>query len=543
MTLAYSFFVGLFLTIVTIPLLAQVARRAGILDLPEPRKVHSEPTPRVGGIALAIGCFVPVAMWLPESKYFIYFGISSLFILLTGVLDNALHLNYKWKLAAQTIGVAILLSSGFRMLHFPFFGIEELPAYISYPVTFIFFIGITNAVNLFDGLDGLAGGCTVLSIAAIGFLGILARDPFVMILAAAIIGGIFGFLRYNAHPATVFMGDAGSQFLGFAAGFLAIYLTSISNQALSPALPFLILGLPILDTVAVIARRILQGRSPFIGDRQHLHHRLLDRGLSHVQTVGLFYAIQIALVATAIITRYQSDIFVVSLLIFVGVLVIAPLYFAETKSIRFGRWSGSEVTGSLPVSHDLLSKTILPLGKIASHCLTPIIIVFLLFGATLSSTPTEDVSIVSIAVILCGLVGYFVIKTQRMFFIRLIVYFSCLVASYILFQHPGNTLPYTWLNYAFVYTLIALVMIAVIFGSERRFRVAPQDLLMLTLVITVPILPGRLFAGFPVAPFVLQVATLFYSVEYEITAGPRIRGILVATGTATLGIVALRGLL
>ena len=153
-------------------------------------------------------------------------------------------------------------------------------------------VGITNAINLSDGLDGLAGGVTFLSLAAIAVLTYIAVDAGFMLLATmSIMGSILGFLRFNTFPARIFMGDGGSQFLGFSAGVLAILLTQSSNTALSPALPLLILGLPILDTLMVMGERIYEGRSPFVADRKHIHHRLLALGFHHYEAVVTIYAL------------------------------------------------------------------------------------------------------------------------------------------------------------------------------------------------------------------------------------------------------------
>ncbi len=543
MILVYSFLVGLFLTIIILPVLAKAAWSLGIVDHPGGRKVHATPIPRVGGVAIAISGGLSVVLWAPDNKILLYYGASALLILFAGILDDIRNLDYRWKLLVQSLGIAVLLASGFRMTYLPFFGLEPIPGYIAYPVSFLFLLGVTNAVNLFDGLDGLAGGCIVLSFAAMSFLAHIADDLFVSILGMAVIGGVVGFLRYNTHPAVIFMGDAGSQFLGFTAGFLAIYLTSRSNTALNPVLPFVILGLPIIDTVAIAIRRLLQKRSPFIGDRQHLHHRLLKIGLSHVQTVSLLYAIQIVMVALAIGTRYQRDILVFSAYFTLGISIFLVLYLIERRNINKNT-KAPELNGvNTSTYFEYLTEKLAPAGKLSFALLAPFIYLYLFFVTLVSYDTTDNLAVISISIAISTLVGFFFLKKFQAFFLKLCVYFACLTATFLFIPNIQSSYQYEVLAEVFLVTLIGLVLIAMIFSNEHRFGVSPQDLLMLTLVITVPILPAKFFGNFPVRLFVLQVATLFYAVEYIIVARDRIPYGLFGGAVGVLGLVGLRAFL
>ena len=209
--------------------------------------------------------------------------------------------------------VTVQVYGGVVIRFVPLWGLEPLPDYVAIPFTAFALIGITNAVNLADGLDGLAGGITLLSLGIIGILAYPTGDANVPLAAIAVIGSIVGFLRFNTYPARIFMGDGGSQFLGFSAGVLVVMLTQTSNSALSPALPLLILGLPIVDTGIVMAQRIREGRSPFSPDKNHIHHRLLALGLHHYEAVFVIYALQTLLVATAYFVRYESDWLILAL--------------------------------------------------------------------------------------------------------------------------------------------------------------------------------------------------------------------------------------
>ena len=206
-------------------------------------------------------------------------------ILLFGVWDDIRGLDYRLKFLGQITAVLIVVLYGGVVIRFvPLSGLEPLPDYVAIPFTVFALIGITNAVNLADGLDGLAGGITLLSLGMIGILAYPTGDTNVPLAAIAVIGSIVGFLRFNTYPARIFMGDGGSQFLGFSAGVLVVMLTQESNTALSPALTLMILGLPILDTGMVMAQRLHEGRSPFLPDKNHIHHKLLALGFASLRS-------------------------------------------------------------------------------------------------------------------------------------------------------------------------------------------------------------------------------------------------------------------
>src|ERR1044071_3573480 len=192
MVLAYSFFIGLFVTVFGIAVLAKVAGPLGIVDHPGPRKIHVLPVPRVGGIAIALSAFFAIFLWMPLSEQILAFVVGSFIILATGIWDDIRDLDYRWKLLGQAIGISILLAGGVHFSQLPFFGFDAVPKFVAYPISFVFLMAVTNAFNLFDGLDGLAGGCLGVSIATICILAIIVGDTGVPILGLALIGGALG---------------------------------------------------------------------------------------------------------------------------------------------------------------------------------------------------------------------------------------------------------------------------------------------------------------------------------------------------------------
>jgi UDP-GlcNAc:undecaprenyl-phosphate GlcNAc-1-phosphate transferase len=203
-----------------------------------------------------------------------------------GVWDDRADLSYRMKLLGQTLAAFIVVLLGeVRFDTVPFLVDVQLPLWVSVVVTIVFLVGVSNAVNLTDGLDGLAGGLSFLTLSGIAYLAYLSNDLMVLSLTVPFLGALLGFLRYNTYPARIFMGDAGSQLLGFIMGVLAILLTNSSRGPFSVSLTLFLLGLPFLDTLGVTGQRVAEGRSPFIGDRAHIHHKLLRVGLTHYEAV------------------------------------------------------------------------------------------------------------------------------------------------------------------------------------------------------------------------------------------------------------------
>jgi UDP-GlcNAc:undecaprenyl-phosphate GlcNAc-1-phosphate transferase len=192
--------------------------------------------------------------------------------------------------------VLIVVMSGVVIKYVPFTGLDPLPAHIAVPLTTFVLVGITNAINLADGLDGLASGTSLLSLGIIAMLAYMTDHLTVIFIAVSVVGGILGFLRFNTYPPRIFMGDSGSQFLGFSAGVLVVMLTQQNDSALSVVLPVMILGLPIVDTLLVMGQRLYEARSLFLPDKNHIHHRLLVLGFDHYEAVFVIYLLQSILV-------------------------------------------------------------------------------------------------------------------------------------------------------------------------------------------------------------------------------------------------------
>jgi UDP-GlcNAc:undecaprenyl-phosphate GlcNAc-1-phosphate transferase len=337
MIIAISFALALFISMFLVPIAMRYAPALGLIDQPdEARKVHRKPIPRVGGVAITLAFFVPVVFWLHNHTPLYGLLAGALIIALFGYLDDRYNLNYKWKFLGQILAVTIFLCGDIEIIKTPILGFGDVYPWASHAMLALFVLGVTNAVNLSDGLDGLAAGSSLLSLGFIAVLAFSANDVAYSIVAVSAMGALTGFLRFNTHPASVFMGDTGSQFLGFIAACLAVTVTQSENLPVSALLPILIVGLPILDTLMVMVLRIKSGESPFYPDQRHIHHQLLKSGFAHYQAVGAIYLINFLLLAMAYVVRYENDSMVLGAYIIFSVLTLLALITLRGSALREG---------------------------------------------------------------------------------------------------------------------------------------------------------------------------------------------------------------
>ncbi|HZV78098.1 MAG TPA: MraY family glycosyltransferase [Candidatus Binatus sp.] len=292
------------------PLVIRAAVRLGHFDEPDgERRIHSAPTPRIGGIAIYLGfalaLFVTLNVALSNNSVIVQFldtpDLAKLIGLLfggtlmmgVGLWDDVMGLRARDKFIAQlAVSLIAVLFYGFTIYHLnlPHFGMVEL-GWFGIPFSLFWFLGMVNAINFLDGLDGLVAGYTLIACIALTIISLMKGQYLVAITTCAIAGAAGGFLPYNYSPARIFMGDGGSLFLGFVLATVGVMGTEKQAVAISLVVPLLILALPILDTAKVIARRLHKGAPISAADREHVHHQLLDLGLSQRQAVLLIYAV------------------------------------------------------------------------------------------------------------------------------------------------------------------------------------------------------------------------------------------------------------
>jgi UDP-GlcNAc:undecaprenyl-phosphate GlcNAc-1-phosphate transferase len=299
------FFLSLVFSFVLTRYVRDFASRRGWVVAPShERHLHATPLPRLGGVAifiafmLSIGAAVALSAYIPalhsafSSKTLLTILLPASLVFLLGVYDDLYGAGPYLKFAVQAVAATMLFMGGLRILNIPvLFGEHRLPWFIGLPFTILWVLAITNAFNLIDGLDGLAAGSALFSTLVAFVVALLSGYSLVTVMTIALAGAILGFLRYNFNPATIFLGDSGSLFIGFLLSALALAGAQKAPTIVAVAIPVVSFGLPILETSLSILRRLISGRPVFTADREHIHHKLLQHGLSHRQVVIVLYAV------------------------------------------------------------------------------------------------------------------------------------------------------------------------------------------------------------------------------------------------------------
>jgi len=344
-TVVVAFFISLAVALAMVPLVRAAAIRCGALDHAlTSRKIHGRPVPRLGGIAIVAAFYAPIIglyfldtsvgrlLWSqPQRALALILGGLAMAAL--GTFDDIRGSGARTKFAVQVLIAALMWWADFRAdtIATPF-GTFDL-GILGFPVTVLWIVGITNALNLIDGLDGLASGIALAATGTILWLSLSNHRPLMALFMVSLAGALLGFLRYNFHPASIFMGDSGSLFVGFILATTALETHEKSTTAVALLVPIVALGLPIGDTLLAMTRRAVRGQPVFASDRGHIHHRLMARGLSHRATVLALYGIAIVLAGVAV-ALFHSD--AEQTLAYGGALVaIAAMLLFSAGYVRF----------------------------------------------------------------------------------------------------------------------------------------------------------------------------------------------------------------
>jgi UDP-GlcNAc:undecaprenyl-phosphate GlcNAc-1-phosphate transferase len=536
MSMLLSFILALSLSTLILPMLIRNAPAWGLMDAPDARKHHVGLVPRVGGLAIAAGTLISATIWSFTDGAYVGFLLGSVVIVAFGLLDDRNNLDYRMKFAAQIVAATIVVAFGVQVTKLPFVSTELVPAFLI-PLTILFLLASTNAFNLLDGLDGLAAGCGILSLAAIGVLALASLESgSIVFIAVAALGGILGFLRYNTHPAIVYMGDAGSQFLGFAIGALAILLIERSAGQLSPALVLPILGLPVIDTALVMATRLREGRSPFSPDRNHIHHRLLARGLSHREAVAAIYLAQTMLVVSAIILRNHSDVIILSVYVAVC-LACAMLYFVlRRRPVR------DAAPANAVAARKLAAGARLPWVELSRIWLIRYVavslIVYLLAGSIMLEAMTVDMGVIALA---CAALAVVLAIWRRMAMIsaRLISYLAVISVSYL----SGLSTDLSWMNsigfYLWLGSIAAAIALVMASRARNLFKPSPQDLLTILVVLAIVVFPALITDQSVIASTAVRALVFLYACEVLIMVRPSRAPVLGLIGAISLVLLAM----
>lgn len=354
LTVGTALLLAMIISFLMCPLVKSFAYKIGAIDVPKDnRRMHKKPVPRLGGLAIFLGFIVSMLLFANINHEIQGILLGAVIIVVLGVVDDMTPLRAYFKFFVQIAaalvavfhGVVIeTLSNPNVFSQSPYWNL----GWLAIPVTVLWIVGITNAVNLIDGLDGLACGVSTISALTMLVIALLVSESGVAVIMASLVGACLGFMPYNRNPAKMFMGDTGSTFLGYVLATISIQGLFKYYAVVSFAVPFLILGLPMFDTLFAIVRRLAHGQNPMAPDRGHIHHRLIDMGLNQKQAVAALYVVSSILGLSAVVLTASGAIKAMLLLMtlvivaYIASRVIFPKEVEETKE------SASEQTVSVP---------------------------------------------------------------------------------------------------------------------------------------------------------------------------------------------------
>jgi UDP-GlcNAc:undecaprenyl-phosphate/decaprenyl-phosphate GlcNAc-1-phosphate transferase len=532
------FVLAMVVTMACLPALARLATRWLMVDKPGVRKVHSVPVPRVGGVAMAAGVFIAALLTIDLQTQDRWFLAAAGVLVIFGALDDRFDLDYRIKLIGQLLAVGIAVTAGdVQVRTITLDDAVVLPQWISLPLTVVFLVGVTNAINLADGLDGLAGGTTFLCLCAVALLSSVGDQGAGPALSLAFAGAVLGFLRFNTYPASVFMGDAGSQVLGFAIGVFSVRATQGGASQVSAAIPVLLLALPILDTLSVMAQRMSERRSPFSADKNHIHHKLLAMGFGHHEAVMVIYVLQAALFLLAYFLRFESDLLILGVVTIFFALSITVFQAATRSGWRLrGESRASADSGLSRLVMRLQAPEMLP--RLSYRIIAWALAIYAALIVLKTARFSSDLRLL-ISALLAVAVGFLVILRSRPLSLaeKGVVYVTATVLVYLdaLVETPDRLISaLTWVAVA---TAAVASAVKLRLHNDRRFQVTPLDLIVLFMALVVPSLPGTLHLPQGGAHAIAKLVIVFYAVEMLVSrAEGRAAWVRIAAATVLAGL-------
>ena len=506
------FITSMIATLLLVPPIKKLAQATGVIDEPCERKVHTERVPRMVGLAMFFGSMVTFLIYLQGFEQYRGIFLGMVIVVIVGIVDDSLGLEPRLKFFGQVVAALAAMTMSDVNIDFlgGVLGSTYHLGFLSWPLTILWIVGITNAINLSDGLDGLASGISLIAFMSFGILAYQRGDMAIVTLCLVLIGSILGFLRYNTHPAEVFMGDTGSLFLGYCLGTFSIAGNFKSVTALTLITPVLVLLVPIADTLWAIIRRIREGRSPFSADKMHFHHKLLNTGMDHSQTVSVIYGISVALSICAVGLGNTSGFkFLLIPLMFLGVL----LFFLQVLGVL----DLTRVSGRISVVFDRLfpfhSRTFLT--KISYRMIqlaTALYLICFIAGLSLAS-----ISIIFVASTVIVLVFFLTIGRSKNGQSYMIFSFFFLAAAMVLvidqFPHYKHHPLGMALNFiepiAFVLLALGISGKIIFRKSAELFLSTPLEFFIFLVLVSIALVPVEIRGEYNLVQNTLRTFFLF----------------------------------
>jgi UDP-GlcNAc:undecaprenyl-phosphate GlcNAc-1-phosphate transferase len=515
MILFASFTVSMLLSMLIIPSIKRLAYRFDFVDQPNSRKVHSNPMPRIGGLAIILSALVPVLIWLPIDQVVIAYLAGALLIIILALFDDKFDLPPLLKLVVQSIAAVIAILFGDLGVHhfFLFWHDFTLSIYASLPVTVIFILTVINGVNFSDGLDGLAGGMALLSLVALTILAYWVGAADIVLISIVLVGSLLGFLLFNSHPAQVFMGEVGSQFLGYSLAVLTIYLTQAKTHIYSAFMPLLLIGLPLVDLLLVVLGRLAIKKSPFKADKSHIHHRLLEMGLDQYSSVFILYLLQCVAIGLALGFRFEGDTFVLFLFVMLTITIGGVLFLLESQNIPGLQYINRLVDGPIKRSVHYVER--MDLAKWTRFGTVLAIVGYLLTGVIVveNVSPKESGIAAILFILLIFFQPSYTPEQPPGWFIRFIYYLSTSGILFYVYSSSPFVVSHKLGIDAFFIMLSLLIIFSIQFSNDNRLTPRPIDFLVITIVLILPAISNEMHSEQVYWMVSIHLLVLFYGIE------------------------------
>ncbi len=480
MTFLIIFFISFIATVFLTPYLIRYLESSGVIDRPSERKVHKENKPRMGGIVIFVVVFTLTLTFyenISESRFFL---LGLIVISICGTIDDIKGIKWNTKFFLQAISVILLMIYLFSSFdNITVLG-YQIPLYISVPLIFIFLIGTINSINLMDGLDGLVSGYSLVTSAVLFLLAVYIKDYFSSIVLVSILGSLVGYLKFNAFPARIFLGDFGSLMLGYLlVSFSVIISADYSKPNLELAFPILLLSVPILDTLKVFVRRILQKRHPFLPDNEHLHHVIFTNRVRHKTTVFLILLYNLGFITIALYFLILNS----ELALYAYLPMVLGLIFAKPIFNYFAKFDKpkSFISG--------LSSTPAKIFTIAKDVIVPVtvffvvLIIFFSFPVKTNLTSYNIFMLIIMGIFIAALAVFHNKRTHKnvlniYFFFNVSIYFILVIQLQSILNI--NHLFYSGFSGYTLLTGLVIIFLFVILFVIGREKILPNEKLFLT---------------------------------------------------------------
>lgn len=528
---------------IMIPPVSRVAVRFGGVDRPDERKIHRDETPRLGGIAIFLSFLFSFLMFTDVDQTTRGFVAGALVVFLTGLLDDLATLSPRQKLAGEVAAALVGLTLGGIWLDSVgnLFGFGEISlGWFSKPFTVFAVVGVMNAINLIDGLDGLAAGVSAIACLVFGVLGYWSGNTVLTILAVGLLGSLMGFLWHNSYPARIFMGDSGSLFLGYCMGVFSIMLVNNDRFHISPMLPVLILGVPLIDTLVVMGIRLRRGKGVFVPDRNHIHHRLLELGIGHKLTVIIVYGVSYLFAISALLFRDLRGYQLAPLLVALGGLFYLTVHtFSTSAPLR----KLLNISSNQSVRETAVFRKLVSFSSYLIAAIKYILMAVIMFSLLVPVRENRVVAVVSALLLGASVVLLFMKSRWSNLFLQVVLYGS---GAFIIFvmENFGRTATIFDVSLLGLFRLlfaVLLILEAVKVFIRKRTGVlvsSPFEYFLFFLLLSVPLLPVELTRSYHIMTVVGEAAVLFVAYKLVLMRhAARNRKVIAATTLALLAFV------